>query len=97
MEDVKNLHDEALPYIEKHYGINGGALTADAQLFMNDRILFTQKEIDRYCVTYKANPSMLRVISSYCDRHNLTSGGIMSAEEYYTHWKNCVMMRQALD
>lgn len=53
------------------YKPNGKAIDSDTVALLNSNIKLSDKEIKELAITYKENPTMIRLISGYCDNNDI--------------------------
>lgn len=60
------------------YKPNGKAIDNDAVALLNSGIKLSEKEINALASTYKENPTMIRLISGYCDNIGVRNGYVLA-------------------
>lgn len=66
------------------YKPNGKAIDNDTVALLNSGIKLSEKEINALADTYKENPTMIRLISGYCENNGIRNGVVLSLNRLAT-------------
>lgn len=66
------------------YKPNGKSIDNDTVALLNSGIKLSEKEINALADTYKENPTMIRLISGYCENNGIRNGVVLSLNRLAT-------------
>lgn len=72
-EEIQAVQDEYERHLNDFYAANGNRIDDSAVRLLKSGIRLTDAEIDSMVNQNKGNPTMLRLISDYCDANKITS------------------------
>lgn len=71
LEEIRAVQAEYERHVTDFYSADGNRLDDAAVRLLNSGIKLTDSELDRMVDQNKGNPTMLRLISDHCDRHEI--------------------------
>ena len=72
-EDVSTIRHEFEKHIDSFYAADGSRLDDDTTRLLNSGLVLRKDETERISSRYLDNPTMIRLVEDYCNKHKITS------------------------